>query len=334
MNNLMKLVLYFSVVLFCVACASKDKNEKWQSRRANVVDVKDDVKEIDTEDVLIGAFAQPYICGNYLAVVDYRSVDKFVHVFDKHTFKHILSLGDIGQGPTEISSVGTVVWNEKEHDLYVTDHGQLRILRYNLDSLLNDPLYTPSVKLKFGNAPFPNDYYYINDTLCYGSFIETTSASTFNQTSGKWNMTTGKTKLIDYVHPADKKKRVAFAVSPQYNTLVECNRRYDLISLYNLEGKLQCNVYGPNWDESGDRKEHFKDATICDDKIFVSYIGDDWAHNDGARVIHVFNIAGDYLKTLDVGRRINRMCCDEENKRIIMNLDSEYQFAYLDIEKY
>lgn len=62
-------------------------------------------------------------------------------------------------------------------------------------------------------------------------------------------MITGETELIDYVHPADKKKRVAFAVSPRYNTLVECNRRFDLISLYNLDGELQCNVYGPNWDK-------------------------------------------------------------------------------------
>lgn len=48
----------------------------------------------------------------------------------------------------------------------------------------------------------------------------------------------------------------------------------------------------------------------------------------------MFNITGDYLKTLDIGRRINDLCYDEENKRIIMNLDDEYQFAYLDIEKY
>ncbi len=112
------------------------------------------------------------------------------------------------------------------------------------------------------------------------------------------------------------------------------HRRYDLISLYNLNGELQCNVYGPNWDKNGDGKAHFKNATICDDKIVVSYIGEDWNHNDGAKVLHVFNIAGDYLKTLDIGCRINRLCYDEENKRIIMNLDSEYQFAYLDIEKY
>lgn len=329
----MKLVLYILMVLFCIGCTPKETNEKRQNRRKNIVNVKDDVKEIDTEDVLIGALADPYICGDYLVVADYDSPDKMVHLIDKKTFKYILSFGERGQGPIEISSLGTIAWNESERDLYVTDHGQRRILSYNLDSLLNDSLYSPSVKLKFGDETFPNDYYYVNDTLSYGSFIQTT-ASSFNQTTGKWNMLTGETKLIEYVHPADKKKRIAFAASLQYDILVECNRRYDLISLYNLDGELQCNVYGPNWDKNGDRKEHFKNAIICDDKIVVSYIGEDWSHNDGARVLHVFSIAGDYLKTLDVGRKINRLCYDEENKQIIMNMDDEYQFGYLDIEKY
>ena len=37
---------------------------------------------------------------------------------------------------------------------------------------------------------------------------------------------------------------------------------------------------------------------------------------------------------LVLGRKINDLCYDGEKKRIIMNLDSEYQFAYLDIERY
>ena len=47
----------------------------------------------------------------------------------------------------------------------------------------------------------------------------------------------------------------------------------------------------------GDRKAHFKNVVICDDKIVASYIGEDWNNNNGASVFHVFNIAGDYLKT-------------------------------------
>lgn len=41
---------------------------------------------------------------------------------------------------------------------------------------------------------------------------------------------------------------------------------------------------------------------------------------------------GDYLKTLVVGRPVNYFCYDKDNNRIIMNLDDEIQFAYLDLE--
>lgn len=330
----MKVILYLLLIVGCGACASEEKTEKWQKRRADVIDVRKDVKEIDTEDVLIGAVASPYICGEYLVIVDHMAIDKSVHVFNRQTFKHVLSLGDKGLGPLEIAVCGSIGWNDKEHELYVTDNGQRRILRYNLDSLLTDPSYSPTVKLKFGDMAYPNDYCYINDTLSYGSFIWHPTSSSFSQTGGRWNITTGESKLIDYIHPVDKKKRIAFAVSPSYNTLVECNRRYDLISFYNLDGEHQFNVYGPNWDDDGDLKEHFKNAVICNDKIIASYVGEDWNHNDGAKTLHVFSIAGDYLKTLNVGYKINGLCCDEKNKRIIMNLDSDYQFAYLDMEKY
>jgi hypothetical protein len=37
----------------------------------------------------------------------------------------------------------------------------------------------------------------------------------------------------------------------------------------------------------------------------------------------VFNMKGDYLKTLVVGRPINYFCYDKDNNRIIMNLDDE-----------
>lgn len=57
--------LYFLLALFCDSCTPNGENEKWQNQRANIVDVKNDVKEIDTEDILIGNVAQPYICGKY-----------------------------------------------------------------------------------------------------------------------------------------------------------------------------------------------------------------------------------------------------------------------------
>lgn len=327
------LLIIFMVLTVCLpSCKQEGTGEKWQKQRNEKTDVRNRIREISMEDVLIGAMAKPYVFDDYLIIADYRSMQKMVHIFNKNTFAPLCSFGDPGQGPKEITVLGTVAWNPEKRELYVTDHGQLRILGYQLDSLLQNPGYEPFVKLKLNGMNFPNDYCYINDTLAYGSFIQPTSSSTFLQTSGKWNMQTGEIKLTAYTHPADQKKRISYAVSPASQTLVECNGRYDLISLYNLEGELQCNVYGPNWDESGDRKKHFSQVQICGDKIIALYSGQDWNKGNLGEIFHVFNMKGDYLKTLVVGRPINYFCYDKDNNRIIMNLDDEIQFTYLDLE--
>ena len=183
-------------------------------------------------------------------------MDKLIHVFDKDNFKWLYSFGDIGQGPNDISSIGTIACNNDTHEIYVMDNARRKLLSYNADSLSVNPQHLPSLKLKLSGTTIPDDLYYINDTLSYGSFVKLTESS-FHQTAGKWNIATGIIEFIDYVHPADKKKRVAFSASTKFNRIVECNRRYDLMSLYDTDLKLLCNIYDPNWDENGDRKEHF-----------------------------------------------------------------------------
>lgn len=331
----MRYILPLFIILLLQACARNDsQTEKKQKQRDNIIDVKNEVKEVPMDDVLIGSMAVPYICGNYLVIADHQSTDKMIHFFDRKNHNYLFSVGELGQGPTEISLLGPIAWNNEARELYATDHGQRRILSYSVDSLLNDPNTAPNVKLTFKKS-FPSYYTYINDTLSYGLIIEPTSTSTFKQTVGKWNMSTQEIELIDYTHPAIKEKRIIYDVSTELNTLVECNRRYDLITLYDLDGALKCNIYGPNWDEKDSRTEHFSEVAICEDKIFAAYDGSNWSdRTQAATIIHLFSIDGDYLKTLNIGRKIIHFCYDKENKRLIMNLDSEYQFAYLDVEKY
>ena len=89
----MKLLLYFLLILVCGSCStSKNEKEKWQKQRMNVVDVQDVVRKIEMEEVLVGSLAQPYIYGKYLFVADYRSSEKLIHIFDKHSFRYLLSL--------------------------------------------------------------------------------------------------------------------------------------------------------------------------------------------------------------------------------------------------
>lgn len=325
--------LYFVALLAClVSCGTgSESQDKNQTTRNNDVDVKGITHEMNCDDVLIGSIAQPYICGQYLLVVDYKSVDKLIHVFNKDNFKWLYSFGDMGQGPSDITSVGTVAWNDNTHEFYVIDNVQKKMLSYNADSLSVDDQYLPYVKFKLSDQIIPDQLYYVNDTLSYGSFVKLTESS-YQQTAGKWNLATDSVNLIDYVHPADDKKRIAFSASITHDRIVECNRRFDLMTLYDTNLNLVCNVYGPNWDEKGDRKEHFSNVAICGDKIVASYIGEDWQNNEGAKRLHVFTIDGDYIKTLDLGRKINRFCYDEDNDRLIFNFDSDIQFGYLNLQ--
>ena len=68
----------------------------------------------------------------YLIISDHRSYDKLIHVFDKNNFNHITSFGYQGEGPSEITVLGHLEFNEKKREIYVADHGKHCILSYNL----------------------------------------------------------------------------------------------------------------------------------------------------------------------------------------------------------
>lgn len=46
----------------------------------------------------------------------------------------------------------------------------------------------------------------------------------------------------------------------------------------------------------------------------------------------VFDLDGNYLKTLDVGYDILSMCYDDEQNRLIMNFNDDIQIGYLDLD--
>lgn len=98
----------------------------------------------------------------------------------------------------------------------------------------------------------------------------------------------------------------------------------------------------PNWDNQKlgeDAHYYYGSAAFCKDKILVSYLGDESFiadQNKEKKSNHptkflVFDRDGNYLQTLETGYRIMNFCYDEENNRVIMNLDDVIQFGYLDL---
>lgn len=321
-------------IVLCWGCADNSQKEKHQNNRDNITNVRQQIKEIDIQEVIIGQVARLYIVNNYLFIADHKSTNKLIHIFDKSTFSYITSIADIGQGPGEIINMGHIEENKANHIFYVSDHGKQRIFAYDLDSILINPLYIPKVKVEMDKGQFPDIYKYINDTLSIGLIIEPIGTSDFKQSVARWNMNTGDLKSISYTHPEIKKKRVNYDVSIQNGIFVECYSNYDLMTICDLKGDLKFNIYGPNWSNNTSKKASFyKKVLICKNRIIATYLGED--KSDTKRFptkILIFNLNGEYIKTLETSYSICDFCYDEDNNRIILNFDDDIQFGYLSLD--
>jgi hypothetical protein len=313
---------------------SRTSTEKYQNQRNRIIDVREKVKEIRIEDILISQTARLYLMDNYLIIGDYRSPDKYIHLFDRETFSYITSLADRGQGPGEITNMGHIEPNEAQRKFYVSDHGKQTIFSYDLDSVLGNPLYMPEVKMKMNKSQFPDRYQYINDTLSIGLIINPIGVANFAPSVGKWNMNTGEIIPMKYEHPDIDKKRINFDVSMENGIYVECYSNYDLMTICNLKGNLKYNIYGPNWTKQLNGLHHYSKVIFCKDKILAAYAGGDYRSDKYFPTkFFAFDINGDYLQTIETGYRISDYCYDEKNNRIILNLDDEIQFAYFELDE-
>lgn len=329
MNKLLSLLL----IVVCWSCTQSSDTEKYQSKRDNVIKVKDKVKEIKAEDVLIGNISRLYLISNYLIIADHKSPGKLIHLFDKNNFSYLTSTTYQGQGPDEITMMGHIGIDEANRRFYVSDHGKLCIFSYDLDSVLTNLSYTPIVKTKLNERLFPGEYQYINDTLCIGRVIEPIGNADFKPFVAKWNMTTGKIEKMRYEHPDVRKKRIIPAISTEHGIYVECYAHYDLLTICNLDGELKYNIYGPKWNSEITQISHFGySIAVCDNKIITLYSGEDHRTSFPTKFL-VFDINGNYLQTLDTEYKISDFCYDKENNRIIMVMNDDIQFAYLDLDE-
>lgn len=330
-----KTVWLFLLIVFYGGCSSNSTTEKHQNKRDNIINIHDQIKEIVIEDVLINNYSRVQIVDDYLFIKDQKSADELIHIFDKNSFRYITSTGLRGQGPREIAEIGHIAEDKVKRKFYVSDHGKNKIFSFDLDSVITDPVYLPIEKMKMRAEAFPSNYIYINDTFSIGEIIKPIENYDFIPIIGKFNMKTGKIIPMSYtIHPDVKKKRICFDISMEHGIYVECYMPHDLMTICSLDGELKYNIYGPDWDTETHGTCYYETVTFCDNRIVATYSGGKCFKN--GRTIFptkftVFDLEGNYLKTLETGYQIQFFCYDEDNKRIIMSLNDEMQFGYLDL---
>lgn len=335
----MKHIIYILFILsFSIfSCVNQSSTRKIQNDRNNTIDVRDKLEQIIIEDVLIGNIAPLFLMNNYLFIGDIKSLNELVHIFDKNTFKYICSTGIRGAGPHEITNIGHIAMNEEEGLFYISDHGKLMVHSYEIDSVIINPLYIPKIKTRINNQQFPGEYKYINDTMSIGIAITPIGNSNYQPSVAKWNMITGEISPMKYEHPNIDRKRITFDVSLEDSIYVEGYLYNDLMTICDINGRLKSNIYGKNWNTREKGGIYYESIKIINDGILALYSGENMIPGGNKGVNHskkflYFNKEGEYICTLETGHNITYFCYDKDNNRILMSLNDDFQFAYLDLD--
>jgi hypothetical protein len=275
---------------------------------------------------------------DYLIIQEFKSFDKLIHLFDRNSFEYITGIANRGQGPNEIANMGHIAVDEARRKFYVNDHGKNRIFSYDLNSVLSNPSYVPEVKMKMDETIFPDNYQIVNDSISICKIIQPIGTNNFKPTVGKMNMLTGDIELMPYENPKiTGRKRSNVVASTEHGIYVEYHYNHDLMTVCNLDGDLIRNIYGPDWNEDiKPNFDHYGKVVFCGDRIYATYRGEDILNEKGQSIqpskLFVFDIIGDYIQTLETGLHISDFCYDERNDRIILSLDDEMQFGYLELD--
>lgn len=328
--------IYVSVIILIfmlVGCktTNDEKTEKIQKHRGEILDVSDKIIDINPE-ILFGNSVL-YIIDDILIVNEVSPKgEKGIHLFNKNNFKYITSTGILGRGPGEIASLGGIGIDKSNRILWVQDHGNKVMWKFPLDSVLNNEMFKPNIKLELNYESFIESFGFLNDSIVLGVAVQILPDYSFVKAMSILNLNTNIIEKYGYTHPiaVGKNSSSEFALSVENNFYVNCYNYNDLITINDVKGNLKFNVYGPEGLNNKDnKKSYFFGVDIIGKDIIASYIGDVGliADENGPKgntpsKLIVFDMKGNYKKTIETGYKFTYFCVDEENKRIIAYFNS------------
>lgn len=326
----MKCYFIIGLALFALtSCHKGNEIETFQTNRDNIIDIKNKIVEIDLGDVYANKWSRPHVTDKYLIIRDHKSLDYLLHVFDKNSFKHITSFAEPGQGPLEITNIAGVNWIEETGEIYVFDFSKYNVMAFHLDSVISYPDYKPHEKYKLNKEKLAFTSVFLNDSVSYSKLMISRPNTNFQNMTGVINYKSGEIDIKEYDREEFYAKRYNFDASFSDSIYVECNTTLDLISIFDLNGNLKRNIYGPLWDED---IRCYCGVAITNDYIFTSFDGHDYDLHILPKKCELFHKNGNYIATLNVGYGITSLCYDKDNDRIIFAFDDEIQFGYLNLK--
>jgi len=338
-------ILPMLFVILSLGCnnSNSDRTRYFRESADKTIDIRDQVVSVKTD--ILFRFGDFLIVDTLLVYTDFASVNpEVIHIFNKRSFEYITSTGISGRGPGEITGVGCGYLDLDGKVLWVDDHGNQVKWKFPIDSILSNSNFLPSTKIEMNNEFFMTDGGFISDSVVLGVAVVPLSNSSMEMTMAKENLYSGEIEKFGYVYPGAKDRYDTyfnFCLSLRDSLYVHCYKYVDLMTICDLNGNLIVNVEGSSFNKRDKTVNYFIGVDIYKNYIIASYIGDRYVILDGGnepQIISpskflVFDMDGNYLKTLKVGSQFSSFCVDEDNDRIVLFFEEkEDSFGYFSLK--
>lgn len=311
------------VMALCSCDKIYDKEDK-------VTDVSELIKTLDTGNVLIGKSSNIYVFRDRLYIVDTRSTDKILYVYDTESGRYLGSALKPGPSPYEITEPGALGVNAVTGNALMFDYGQNRIVTFNVDSILSDSIHSIRTLRNLDMSGFPDSYIYVNDSTGYGRLIIPNGRNSYSQTLCRYDAVTGNIRKFNTSEAVGEDNRSSVAVSPDGKTIVEVCRTQDLIVVYDTEGNPVNVIKGSAYEPIADKTmSYFTGAAVTGDHILAAYSGKKANEGFYGDRILVFDLDGNYVKTLKLGIEIRKMAYSLDTDNLYVSTPDSIQFGIL-----
>lgn len=329
-----------SLVLLIVIVASCGRNNQSanvsvsEKSRDNIYLIQNNLRPFVDDSVEIHNGALIGIVGRYLVVEDTKADNGIFKLLDPADGSLVNEVGKRGEGPQEITVPGVMTVDSDNNRIYMIDYGQWKLKYYDIDSMVNRDDYYGAVSLRLDtagdNSSFPDRYVHISDTLGYGRMIRPRERSGFDQSLCRFNPVSGKTEPFGVQENAPR-YRSSVAVSQKDRLVAELSSTNDLIRIYDFDGQLKGEVFGPGYVEqpSGDIT-YFNKAIFINDNIYAIYSGDEKYFG---KDIIVMTKEGRYMKTLRCDDRITDIAYDPAHDNLYLCTDGDAQIVYMPLSE-
>lgn len=316
-------LLLLAVIFF----SCKDEAiRKFKVSDGELVDVSAEIIDLETEQII--AFPDLAMSGDYLIITDTRAIDKGIHIFDKDKLEYLGSTGIMGEGPGQITRYGPLGVAPNGGEFWMPDFAKLKMFKFDIDSVLIDEAYLPSISEPFEMDFFLTRFKLITENLALGAGLEPLSNSTFRISLGRWDLNSGKIEKFGEEHPKliGERTNAFFDYSNEHKIMALAHINHDILTVYDTTGIVKYHILGEReFDNEKRRYDFFGHVRIGSELIFSSYLGSEGFKLDenqrpksvSKTKILAFDFDGNLLKVFETGHELGPFVVDESNKRVI-----------------